>query len=187
VCIALRWDWSYLQKRSIHLKFNPSKHLPAVSGYTKRSRTGWREKWWFRSVKRRTEATTLCSTLGDRPPRPTPLLWSPLLLSSAVVWLVGVCVIRERKKRRLSAPFGSQPVSSGQCMGYCTPCQAPPDVGRSQCCRAVLFSNRRWEPSPFSKETGGYPKTATHWVKADSAVPPSLELLWAPPSAIRMF
>jgi hypothetical protein len=45
-------------------EFNPSKHLPAVSGYTKRSRTGWREKWWFPSVKRRTEATTLFRLSG---------------------------------------------------------------------------------------------------------------------------
>jgi hypothetical protein len=176
VCIALRWDWSYLQKRSIHLKFNPSKHLPAVSGYTKRSRTGWREKWWFQKENRSHNSV---STLRDRLPRPTPLLWSPLRLSSAVGWLVRVCVIRERKKRRLSAPFGSQPVSSGQCMGYCTPLARPlptlvvPSV-------VGQFSNRRWEPSRFSQETGGYPKTATHWVKADSAVPPSLELLWAP-------
>jgi len=89
------------------------------------------------------------STLRDRPPRPTPLfLWSLFsCLSRVVGWLVRVCVIRERKKRRLSAPFGSQPVSSsGQYMGYCTPCQAPPHVCRSQCCSAVLHQEVRTVP-----------------------------------------
>ncbi|CAK9228634.1 unnamed protein product [Sphagnum troendelagicum] len=79
----------------------------------------------FSQCQKENRSHNYVSTLRDRPPRPTPLLWSPLRLSSAVGWLVRVCVIRERKKRRLSAPFGSQPVSSGQCMGYCTPLPGP--------------------------------------------------------------
>jgi hypothetical protein len=87
VCIALGWDWSYLQKRSIHLKFNPSKHLPTVSGY---SRTGRREKWWFPSVERRTEATTVFRLSGiDHLDLHTSCGPSPLVFRG---WLVGWCL-----------------------------------------------------------------------------------------------